>query len=437
MTKTRYAIVGTGSRATMYLDALCGTYAGNCDLVALCDTSSVRMAYHNRRLADRYDRPAVPAYPASDFAGLISRERPDVVVVTSVDAYHHRYIVAAMEHGCDVITEKPMTTDEAKVAQILSAVERTGRRLTVTFNYRYSAAYTRLRQLVAEGVIGIPHLVDFSWTLDTSHGADYFRRWHREKPMSGGLLVHKASHHFDLVNWWIGSWPETVYAMGSLSFYGREAAAGRGESYTYSRYTGQDPSAHDDPFALDLERSPMLRGLYLDAEEQSGYLRDRNVFGEEISIEDTVVVSARYRSGALLSYSLVAYSPWEGLRVAVTGDKGRVELYERHGAHVIEQTPTGEEAESDGTGHEQRIRLFPMFRSSVDIEVEAGTSPHAGDSLMLEQLFAPNPSSDPWGRAASHLDGAASVLLGAAANRSLAHGVPVAIDRLADRPLMS
>src|SRR5438046_2523692 len=105
MPKSRYAIVGTGSRATMYLDALCGTYAGNCDLVALCDTSSVRMSYHNHRLAGRYDRAAVPAYPASDFADLISRERPDAVIVTTVDAYHHRYIVAAMEHGCDVITE--------------------------------------------------------------------------------------------------------------------------------------------------------------------------------------------------------------------------------------------------------------------------------------------------------------------------------------------
>lgn len=432
MTRTRYAIVGTGSRATMYIDALCGTYSGPCDLVALCDTSPVRISYHNQRLADRYGRAEVPAYAAADFAQMITRERPDVVIVTTVDAHHHRYIVAALEHGCDAITEKPMTTDAGKVSQVLSAVERTGGRLVVTFNYRYSAAYTRLRQLVAEGAIGTPHLVDFSWMLDTSHGADYFRRWHREKQMSGGLLVHKASHHFDLVNWWIGSWPETVYAMGSLSFYGREAAAGRGESYGYSRYTGQDPQTLDDPFALDLGRSPMLRGLYLDAEEQSGYLRDRNVFGEEISIEDTMAVSARYRSGALLSYSLVAYSPWEGLRVAITGDKGRVELDERHGAHVIEQTPTGEGPE--GSGRERRVRLFPMFRSPVDIEVETEAGPHAGDGLMLEQLFAPDPPPDPWDRAASHLDGAASVLLGAAANQSLAQGVPVIVDQLVDQP---
>lgn len=425
----RYALVGTGSRATMYIDAICGTYVAHCDLVALCDTSPARISYHNRRLAERYGRDEVPGYAAGEFGRMLAAERPDVVIVTTVDAYHHRYIIAALDGGCDVVTEKPMTTDAAKVAAILAAVERTGRSLRVTFNYRYSAAYTRVRQLIAEGEVGVPHLVDFAWTLDTSHGADYFRRWHRDKPMSGGLLVHKASHHFDLVNWWLGAWPETVYALGSLSFYGREAATGRGESYAYPRYTGQ---ADGDPFALDLTRSPMLRGLYLDAEEESGYVRDRNVFDEGISIEDTMAVTARYRSGALLSYSLVAYSPWEGLRVAITGDRGRVELYERHGAHVIEQTPTGEAAGDVGT--ERRIRLFPMFRPSVETEFPAGGGPHAGDNLMLEQIFAPSPPPDPWHRAASHLDGAAAVLLGAAANRSLAYGAPVSVG-LGDGPV--
>jgi predicted dehydrogenase len=424
--RVRYAVVGTGSRATMYIDAICGTYCAHCDLVALCDTSPVRISYHNRRIADRHDHAEVAGYAAEDFGAMLARERPDVVIVTTVDAYHHHYILAALEGGCDVITEKPMTTDADKVAAILSAVERTGHRLRVTFNYRYSAAYTRVRQLIAEGAIGVPHLVDFAWTLDTSHGADYFRRWHREKPMSGGLLVHKASHHFDLVNWWIDSWPETVYALGSLSFYGREAAARRGESYAYSRYAGQGDG---DPFALDLTRSPMLRGLYLEAEEQSGYVRDRNVFGDEISIEDTMVLAVRYRSGALLSYSLVAYSPWEGLRVAITGDRGRVELYERHGAHVIEQTPTGEDADLDA---ERRIQLFPMFKRPVEIEIPSGGGPHAGDSLMLEQIFAPDPPPDPWDRAASHLDGAAAVLLGAAANQALAEGGPVRVDQLGD-----
>jgi predicted dehydrogenase len=431
--RTRYAIVGTGSRATMYIDAICGPHAAHAELVGLCDTSSVRVGYHNRRLAERFGRPEVPGYPAARFATMIAEQRPDVVIVTTVDAYHHRYIVAALERGCDVVSEKPMTTDDEKVAAITDAIERTGRRLRVTFNYRYSPAYTRLRQLVAGGAIGTPRLVDFAWMLDTSHGADYFRRWHREKDMSGGLLVHKATHHFDLVNWWIGDWPQTVYALGTLAFYGREAAAARGESYGYARYRGRP---EDDPFALDLERSPMLQGLYAEAEEETGYLRDRNVFGDHITIEDTMAVTARYRGGALLSYSLVAYSPWEGLRVAITGDKGRVELYERHGAHVIERTPAGAAGEATpgdpGTEPARSVRLFPMFAPPAEVDLPGG-GPHGGDALMLEQIFDPGAPPDPDGRAASHLDGAASVLLGSAANRSLETGGPVRLDELAAR----
>jgi predicted dehydrogenase len=424
--KTRYAIVGTGSRATMYIDAICGTYQEHCELAALCDISSVRASYHNRRLAERHDRDEVPAYGAEQFELMLAQQRPDAVVVTTVDAYHHRYIITAMEHGCDVICEKPMTIDAENVAAILAAIDRTGRHLTVTFNYRYEPGYTRLRELVAGGAIGTPRLVDFSWMLDTSHGADYFRRWHREKELSGGLLVHKATHHFDLVNWWIDSWPETVFAMGSLAFYGREAAADRGERYAYHRYTHH---AAGDPFAIDLSRSPMLRGLYLEAERETGYLRDRNVFGDGISAEDTMVVAARYRSGALLSYSLVAYSPWEGLIVAITGDRGRIELQEQHGAHVVEQTPTGEAA-ADSPGPRRELRLFPMFGRPVEIEVESGAGPHSGDAAMLEQIFAPDPPADRWGHAASHLDGSASVLLGAAANRAIATGGPVRIGEL-------
>ena len=60
----------------------------------------------------------------------------------------------------------------------------------------------------------------FEWLLDTAHGADYFRRWHRLKDVSGGLLVHKSTHHFDLVNWWLADVPTRVYASGGLKFYG-------------------------------------------------------------------------------------------------------------------------------------------------------------------------------------------------------------------------
>lgn len=438
--RRRYAIVGTGIRAMMYVDAICGPYADSCQLVGLCDLSAVRMRFQNERIAHKYGLDARPVYAAERFEEMIRETRPDTVIVTTVDGFHHDYIARAMRAGCDVLTEKPMTTTAAKAQVIFDAIAETGRSLRVGFNYRYAPSFTALHQIVAEGRIGTPQLVDFSWMLDTSHGADYFRRWHREKENSGGLLVHKASHHFDLANWWISSWPEEIFGMGGLRFYGRSNAEARGEGRPYERYTGVAEAA-GDPFGFDMSWSRILRGLYLDAEEETGYLRDRNVMGEPITIEDTMAVTARYRSGALLSYSLVAYSPWEGLRVAITGDRGRVELYETHGAHVL---PAHEGPADDADGREaltayrtpiSSVRLFPMFHPPEDIPIDSVDGDHGGgDTIMLEQLFSPEPPPDPHGWAASHLDGAASLLIGVGANLSMETGRPVRADEILKLP---
>jgi predicted dehydrogenase len=430
MQKKRYALVGTGSRARMFIDALITTYRETAELVAFCDLSQVRMDWYNRRLQTLAGLAPLPIYHAERFDAMIEETRPDTVIVTTMDCTHDRYIVRAMELGCDVITEKPMTTNLQKMKAIIDAIESTGRSLRVSFNYRYTPAYTRFRELVMQGVVGKPLAVDFSWILDTSHGADYFRRWHREKQNSGGLLVHKATHHFDLVNWWIDSYPREVFAMGDLLFYGRKNAEARGEHYSYNRYTGV-PEAANDPFALRLDTSETFRGLYLAAEEETGYLRDRNVFGEPITIEDTMCVTARYRNGVLLSYCLIAYSPWEGLHVAITGTKGRIEMDIVESISHFEGEGTATANASTGPFKSARIRAYPMFDAPYDVEVPGGKGGHGGaDPILLEQLFSPNPPLDPFRRAASHIDGAASILVGIAANESMQTGRMVRIDDL-------
>jgi predicted dehydrogenase len=427
--KKRYVIVGTGSRAGMFVKAITGPYADAAEIVAFCDLSQNRMDWHNRQLAASGLTP-VPTYHAALFDQMIAEVKPDTVIITTIDGTHHEYITRAMRLGCDVITEKPMTTDLPKLEAIFEAVESTGRSLRVTFNYRYTPAYTRFRQLVIDGAVGKPLAVDFSWLLDTSHGADYFRRWHREKENSGGLLVHKATHHFDLVNWWIDAYPICVFAMGNLSFYGRENAEARGERYPYARYTGSTDAQHD-PFALMLTSKDALRGLYLDAEAETGYIRDRNVFGEPITIEDTMAVTVQYNSGAILSYCLIAYSPWEGLRVAITGTKGRIEMdIEESITHLMGDGKANLQA-SKGPFKQARMRVFPMFGQPYEVDVPIGEGGHGGaDPVMLEQIFSPTPPVDPYDRAASHIDGAASVVVGIAANQAMISGQAVCINDL-------
>jgi len=426
----------------MYISAICARYREHAQLVGLCDISPTRMNWHNARIVEDFGIDPIPTYTADQFDRMITRQKPDTVIVTTVDQFHHQYIIRAMELGCDAITEKPMTTDAGRARAIFDAIARTGRKLRVAHNYRYGATNTKVHEILASGAIGQVLHVDFQWLLDTDHGADYFRRWHREKVNSGGLLVHKASHHFDLVNWWIGSFPQRVFALGELKFYGRKNAEARGEKYSYDRYTGH-PEARNDPFALFLdaargtpnETKDGLLGLYLNAEKDSGYIRDRNVFGEPITAEDTMCVLARYRSGVFLNYSLIAYSPWEGLRVSFTGTKGRLELFDRHASHIIAGQTDEQLAQQQNRFQEHSLRVFPLFGVPYDVPVQQVKGGHGGgDPVMLDQIFLPDPPSDPHGRAATHIDGAAAVLMGFAANQSIATGQPVDCDSLLKLP---
>lgn len=431
--KKRYAIVGTGGRCRMFIDGICKDYPDHNELVGLCDVSRTRMDHWNRYLTEELGHKPVPTYEAGRFDEMVRETRPDAVIVTTVDAVHHDYIIRAMELGCDAITEKPMTIDEAKVRAIFRTKEKTGRDLRVTFNYRYAPNWTKMREVIASGAIGRPTLVDFQWRLDTSHGADYFRRWHREKEQSGGLLVHKATHHFDLVNWMLDSYPRRVYGEGSLMFYGEAAARSRGEQYRYERYTGV-AEAMSDRFALRLDDAGSMQALYLEAEADSGYVRDRNVFGGEakwpITAEDTMAVTVRYRSGAMMNYSLFAYCPWEGERLTISGTEGQIEYFGRGAGHVIAGQSDADLAASQYEG-EKYLRLQRMFEPPQELAMEQAKGGHGGgDTWILNQLFSPDPWDDPYDRAANHIDGAASVLCGVAAERSIDTGKPIDIDDL-------
>lgn len=427
--RKRHAFVGTGGRAISFIEPLVTTYAGANELVALCDLSATRMAFYNERLR-RLGHAAVPAYTAERFDEMLRTERPDEVFVCSQDSTHHDYIVRALHAGCDVITEKPMTTDAEKCRAVLDAVAATGRRVRVAFNYRWAPFRSRVKELIAAGTIGRVRSVNLEYLLDTNHGADYFRRWHAHIENSGSLLVHKATHHFDLVNWWLDAIPQQVFAYGDLVFYGRDNAIARGDEKLtrYERYTGE-PLAADDPFRLDLSESESFRELYLKAEADSDYVRDRNVFRDGITIPDQMSLNVRYRSGELLTYSLVCYSPREGMRVAFNGDRGRIEYHEFIGTHMNRAVSPGEWAVEDKPGAEAEgewIRVFPHFASSYLVPMPEIRAAHGGaDAILNAHFYGPSQPPDALGRTAGHEQGAASIAVGIAGMVSIRGNRPV------------
>lgn len=401
----RVALVGTGIRGiNMWGRDLVRQYPEDVEFVGLCDINPGRLAY-----ARTYIGADCPTF--TDFEEMIRVARPETVIVTTVDATHHAFIIKAMEMGCDVITEKPVTTDAARCQAILDAQARTRKNITVTFNYRYSPHRQRMKELLMAGRIGEVTSVDFHWYLDVYHGASYFRRWHGRERYGGTLFVHKATHHFDLLNWWLESEPEQVFAQGALEYYGHN------NSFRHTNCRGcphMDRCAH----YWDITTSERLMKLYVDHEHHDGYLRDGCVWSDKIDIYDKMAAQIRYANGVHVSYSCTTYSPYEGYRIAFNGTQGRMEAW------VKERQPWDAEEYDE-------LRVTDNFGQTELIQIPHGGGGHGGgDTRLKDRIFKDPMMADPLRQAAGSRDGAMSILIGIAARESVRTGEPINIASL-------
>lgn len=419
----RYVLVGIGRRSRMFQKAIANEFRDSANLLAICDKNPGRLELVKKQLkAMDVD---VDSYPAENFDEMITVCKPDSVIVCTMDSTHDDYICRSLEAGCDVITEKPMTTDEKRCQRIIDTVKKTGKKVRVTFNYRYAPPRSQVKELLLQNTIGKILSVEYQYILDTTHGVDYFRRWHRNKANSGGLLVHKSTHHFDLINWWLSSVPESVFCKGQRLFYNQKQAKRYGLENHGNRCLDCKVSDKCN-FYIDMKKYPVMKELYLDNESHDGYIRDRCVFGDEIDIEDSMNAVVQYKNGVLLSYSLNAFCPWEGYHIAINGTKGRIEHSCQESTYVSGNGEIEGALKSKGTS----INVFPHFKEPYSVPIREGKGGHGGgDVVMLNDIFG-NSQPDPLMRAADYIQGAYSILTGIAANESIASGKMVAIKDL-------
>jgi predicted dehydrogenase len=425
--KLKLALVGTGHRGSGFWGSnLLKSFSEVIEFVGLCDINPGRMAYVKQAM-----NVSCPSY--TDFKLMLKDTKPDYVIVTTVDAEHDVQIVTALEMGCDVITEKPMTTDEIKCKRILDAEKRTGKKVIVAFNYRHSVHAMQLKELLAQQRIGKVTSVDFNWYLNVYHGADYFRRWHGLVNRGGSLWVHKATHHFDLLNWWLNSEPVEVSAYGALEHYGKN-----------NSFSGTNCRSceHKDKckFFWDITKDERLTSLYVKNEHHDGYLRDGCVWRNEIDIWDKMSAQILYANGVIVNYSLTTYSPYEGWQIAFNGTGGRIETWEdipylqktaddQANRHAMEMS----NADDAIPGEFREIMVMDNFAKNYEIfttpKIKGG---HGGGDIRMQRRIFVDKKDNPHHVMAGTREGAMSILIGIAARKSIALKRPVKITELTD-----
>lgn len=422
--KLKVVLVGTGVRGTSFWGKrLVEEYSDILEFVGLCDINPGRLAYAKKYMG-------VSCQTFLDFDEMVDQVAPDLILVVTKDSTHHEFIVKGLDHGIDVLTEKPLTTDEQKCQEIIDAERRSGKKLIIGFNYRWSPYNTKIKELLAKKTIGKLVSVDFHWYLNTYHGASYFRRWHGMRESGGTLLVHKATHHFDLLNWWIDSDPYEVFAYGDLEFYGSNGPF-RGDKCRTC------PHKEKCEFFWDITTSERYMDLYVANEQHDNYIRDNCLFRDEINIYDKMSTQVKYKNNVVLNYSLTTYSPYEGWKVAFNGTEGRIEAFldipymddlavDQAEMHAQEMDQSAEEPVRT-----KPIIVHKLWQDYEKIEVPMERGGHGGgDKRLHEKIFGNPGMADPYKRAAGLRDGVMSILIGIASRNSIESGEKVRISEL-------
>ncbi len=388
--KKRFAVIGLGNRGLgAFAKGIVG-YPGkgpaifreHAELVALCDSNRNRVAVARQELG-------IDVAEYTDLDAMLAEADFDILVIATRDDTHVDVAEKAFAAGKSVICEKPMATTVADCDRMIAASQRAGRWLRIAQNMRYGPGSAKAAEMIHNGVVGRPMVVTFEEYLDVDHGADYFRRWHRRKENSGGLLIHKACHHFDWLNWLIGGQIQRVAAFGDTSFY--LPRPDRGQRCDTCQYKATCRFAYD----LRGKWDGLYKRMYMDGESADGYVRDGCVWDPQINIEDRVVVIGEYDNGVKLNYTLSAFNSREGHSCVVIGDRGRLEVGGKH------------------------IHVYPMHKPEHHtIEMLPAKGGHGGADVALLRSIILEEDSVQGQRADGHV-GRHAVLVGSMANKAL------------------
>jgi myo-inositol 2-dehydrogenase/D-chiro-inositol 1-dehydrogenase len=201
MTKNlRFGVIGAGRIGKIHAENLATRIPG-VDLAAIADIDRAAA----QGLADRLHVPFV----YEDYHAILSDPAVDAVAICSSTDTHAIIVIEAAQAGKHIFCEKPIDHDLAKIDAALAAVEQAGVKLQIGFNRRFDPNFRKVRQMVAEGKIGAPHILRITSRDPAPPPVSYVRT-------SGGMFLDMTIHDFDMARYLSGSEVVEVYTTAGV-----------------------------------------------------------------------------------------------------------------------------------------------------------------------------------------------------------------------------
>ncbi len=226
-----YAIIGCGMMGREHMRNL--ALIDGAELVAIADPDAGSRSEAQAQ-AEALGQ-SIRCY--DDNAAMLAEAKPDAVIIASPNFTHFEIVKPVMQAGCAVLLEKPMCTLEADALALAKAAQNYDKLFWVGLEYRYMPPVTRFIERVHAGEAG-----DIKMLSIREHRFPFLVKvgdWNRFNVNTGGTLVEKCCHFFDLMRHILEDEPVRVFASGAQDV-----------NHLNERYHGKIPDIIDNAFVM-------------------------------------------------------------------------------------------------------------------------------------------------------------------------------------------
>lgn len=209
----RFALVGCGRIAAKHAEILGSGLLPGARLAAVCDVREQAA----RALGEKY---RVPWY--TDMHEMMAATEPDVVSILTESGLHARHCLELVRYGKHIVVEKPMALTLEDADAMIRACDLAGVKLFVVKQNRYNVPVQAMRRAFDAGRFG--RIVMGSVRVRWCRTQGYYDQapWRGTWSLDGGVFANQASHHVDLLEWFLGE-PVSVFAKARTALVDIEA----------------------------------------------------------------------------------------------------------------------------------------------------------------------------------------------------------------------
>lgn len=320
--------IGAGSRGNVYGNYSL-SYPDEMDIVGVAEPIQIR----NDRYTQKHNISEENRFKT--WEDVFKRPKfADAVLITTPDNLHYGPCMAALKAGYDVLLEKPISPSEKECRDILELSRKTGRIVAVCHVLRYAPYFVKLREIIQSGAIGELMSIQHLEPIEHIHMSHSYVRgnWH-DRNATTPIILAKSCHDLDILRWIVGKPCEQIVAMGSLKWFRKEnAPAGSTDRcmdgcavesncpYSamkiYYRERGRT-------YVFDMPEDKSLHGDHiLEKLRTTNY--GRCVYKMDNNQEDHYISSIQFQNGVTASFSMEAFTSYEGRRTRVMGSMGDI-----------------------------------------------------------------------------------------------------------------